>query len=282
MGVSFALVVEALLNGVVLGGVYGLMASGLSFTWNVIKVPNSAQGVLVILGSFISYWLFVLYGVSPFVLVIPMGVLFVIGVTLRKFLFSRLMASPPMMNFLLGYMIAIVMENLMVMFWGAEYKSIPVTYESLRVSAINLPLIRVISFFISLLVFFFFYLFLKRTYLGKAMRAVGEDRDAAMLMGIDVERVSNICMGIGASLAGIAGPLIGSMYAFNPASQSLWIGKMFAIVMLGGLKNVHATLAAGIVLGVLEALVGVFMPLMVSYILCYVLLLVTLLIRFWK
>jgi len=272
--------VEALINGILVGGVYGLAALGLAFTWKVINLPNSAQAVFAILGAYISYWLFVLYGISPFFFIIPMGILFMLGMLIRRFFLFRFKTSPAMMIFLACYVLAMVMENLMVMFWGTEEKSILLSYTSIQISGVNIPPIRAIAFLICLMAFFLFDLVLKRTFIGKAMRAVGENSDAAALMGINTEFISDIVAGIGASLAGIAGPLIGVMYAFHPALQTLWIGKMFAIVMLGGLESIYATLIAGISLGILEAFIGLFLPLLVSHIISYILLLLALLIRF--
>jgi len=270
--VDTGLILALLVNGIVIGGVYGLMSVGLSFTWKTINLPNSAQAAFTILAAFISYWLLVIFHVSPFLFVIPMGMLFLIGMGLRRFLFKKMRESSAQMIFLMGYILALVLESGMTLF----------SYVSLQILGITIPLIRLVTFIISVAVFIFFGLFLKYTMIGKTMRAVGENRNASTLVGINVERTSDIVAGIGAILAGIAGPLLGMIYAFNPASQETWIGTIFAVVMLAGLDNIYLTLAAGILLGSLETVVALFLPSLVSYALDYIVLIAVLLVRFRK
>ncbi|MGA3060812.1 MAG: branched-chain amino acid ABC transporter permease [Candidatus Bathyarchaeia archaeon] len=282
--VDTGLILALLVNGIVIGGVYGLMSVGLSFTWKTINLPNSAQAAFTILAAFISYWLLVIFHVSPFLFVIPMGMLFLIGMGLRRFLFKKMRESSAQMIFLMGYILALVLESGMTLFWGSSPTTITLSfsYVSLQILGITIPLIRLVTFIISVAVFIFFGLFLKYTMIGKTMRAVGENRNASTLVGINVERTSDIVAGIGAILAGIAGPLLGMIYAFNPASQETWIGTIFAVVMLAGLDNIYLTLAAGILLGSLETVVALFLPSLVSYALDYIVLIAVLLVRFRK
>jgi len=272
--------IEVLVNGLVLGGVYGLLSSGLAFTWHVLGIPNASQSAYAILAAFISYWLFVLYGVSPFIFVIPMSVAFALGFFYRRFLITRFKDSPPLMIFVVTYIMAILIEGFMVMFWGSEDHRIPLIFAPVQIFGVYIPFVRLLALVISIVVFIAFALFLKYHHVGKAMRAIGQNPDAAAVVGINVELLSDIAAGIGASLAGVAGPLLGLIYSFNPSHQALWLGKIFCIVLLGGIESIYAALLAGFLLGVIETVSAIFLPVLISYIISYGLLLLVLLIRF--
>jgi len=278
------LALQSILNGVLLGGIYALMAVGLSLCFGVMRVANSAQAAMAVLSAYISYWLFVLYGLDPFFSIgISMGILFTLGLGIYRSLVTRIIntPSPTLLSFLLLSAVAIVMENSMVMAGGNIYRAIYTSYTatSVEIAGIVFPIVRVAGFVISMSVILVLSLVLKFTYVGKAMRAITQDREAATLMGVNATRIGSITFGIGAALSGIAGVFLALIYAFYPAVQGLWIAKLYAIVIFGGMGSVPGAMLASMVLGMVEAVIGVYIPTMWAYVVAYIILLLTLFIR---
>lgn len=276
---------QNIVNGILLGGLYSLMAVGLSLCFGVMRVANSAQAAMAMLSAYISYWLFVLYGLDPFFSIgISMGILFILGLGIYRLLVTRIIdtPSPTLLSFLLLSAVAIVMENSMVMVAGGNiYRAIYTSYTatSLEIAGIVFPIVRVVGFLISMSVILVLSLVLKFTYVGKAMRAITQDREAATLMGVNATRIGSITFGIGAALSGIAGVFLALIYAFYPAVQGLWIAKLYAIVIFGGMGSVPGAMLASMILGMVEAVIGVYIPTMWAYVAAYIILLLTLFIR---
>lgn len=275
---------QCIVNGILLGGIYAMMAVGLSLCFGVMRVANSAQAAMAVLGAYIGYWLFTLYGINPFFsIIVSMGVLFAIGLGTYRILITRIVdtPSPTLLSFLLLSALAIVMENGMTMTVGNIFRSIYTSFTatSVEFGGIVFPIVRVASFTLSIFVIAILFLVLKYTYLGKAMRAMAQDRDAASLLGVNVTRVGSITFAIGTALSGIAGVLMALIYAFYPAIQNLWIAKLYCIVIFGGMGSVTGAFLASMVLGIVETVIGAFVPTMWTYIISYVILLLTLYFR---
>lgn len=275
---------QNIVNGILLGGLYALMAVGLSLCFGVMRVANSAQAAMAVLSAYISYWLFVLYGLDPFFSIgISMGILFIFGLGIYRSLVTRIIntPSPTLLSFLLLSAVSIVMENSMVMAGGNIYRAIYTSYTatSVEIAGVVFPIVRVVGFVISMSVILVLSLVLKFTYVGKAMRAITQDRKAATLMGVNATRIGSITFGIGAALSGIAGVFLALIYAFYPAVQGLWIAKLYAIVIFGGMGSVPGAMLASMILGMVEAVIGVYIPTMWAYVAAYVILLLTLFIR---
>jgi len=275
---------QSIANGILLGGLYSLMAVGLSLCFGVMRVANSAQATMAVLGAYISYWLFCLYGLDPFFsIAISAAILFLLGLGIYKSLIIKIVDAPDptLMSFLLLSAVSIVMENGMAMAWENVYRAIYTSYTatSVEFAGLTLPIVRVASFIISISIIVVLSLVLKFTYVGKAMRAVTQDREAAKLMGVNVNRIGAITIGIGAALSGVAGVLMALIYAFYPAVQSLWIAKLYAIVIFGGMGSITGALLASMVLAIVEAVIGVYIPTMWAYVVAYAILLATLFIR---
>ncbi|MEM3627106.1 MAG: branched-chain amino acid ABC transporter permease [Candidatus Bathyarchaeia archaeon] len=276
---------QTIVNGILLGGLYALMAVGLSLCFGVMRVANSAQAAMAVLSAYIAYWLFVLYDLDPFFSIpICMGILFIIGLGIYRTLITRIMntPSPTLLSFLLLSAVAIIMENSMVMVAGGNiYRAIYASYTatSLKFAGIVFPIVRIAGFVISISAIVVLSLVLKFTYIGKAMRAIAQDRDAAMLMGVNATQIGAITFGIGASLSGVAGVFLALIYAFYPAVQGLWIAKLYAIVIFGGMGSIAGALLSSMILGIVEAVIGVYIPTMWAYVAAYVILLLTLFIR---
>ncbi len=270
---------QALVTGVLLGGVYALMASGLSLIFGVMDIANAAQATFAVLAAYITYWLQTIYGVTPFVgMVASAAALFVIGIVIYKFMVSRVAG---LMAFTLLYMMAMFLENTMIFTWTNLYRSIRVEFltTSVGIGGIYIPLDRLVGFIIAAAGFGLLSYFLKYTYLGKAIRATMQNPTAASLMGINIRFIYLISFGLGIALSGFAGTVMGIIYSFNPTVADEWIGIMFAIVVFGGLGSLMGTFIASLVIGIVTSIVGTYVSMVWSPLVAFAVLILTLWIK---
>ena len=254
------ILLQQLLLGLLLGGLYGLAAAGLSLVFGVLKVLNVAHGELIMLGGYATFWLFALLGVDPFLslfLVLPGAA--VLGAALYVALFGfvvRLDEETRIKNSLLvGFGLALALHAGAVWVWTADERSVSVRYAggTLGVGGLVLPVGRLLSLGVALLLIAALHLFLTRARWGQAIRAAAEDWEAAVLLGIDVRRAWLLAFAIGTALAGAAGTLVSVGYSISPAIGLEWTLKALIVIVLAGLGSALGTFAGGLVLGVAEA-----------------------------
>lgn len=281
--VDVSLVAQLALNGLLLGSVYGLAALGLSLIWGVMRVVNIAHGELMMLSAFATYWLFVLYGMHPFlavVVTVPLG--FAIGLGLYRFFVRPVLrrADQDMMSLVLMLGFQAVFYGFASYSWGIDIRSIPILLPSLTIGSLTVPWSRLSTALVAMGLVVATYLFLRRTSYGKAIRAVTQSRSAAMLVGINPDRVFLWAFGLGGALASVAGSLL---TLTNPAITPLmgldFLLRSFAIVVLGGLGNPVGALVGGVVLGVSEGLSSLFTTLTATIAIAFVILIIVLVLR---
>jgi branched-chain amino acid transport system permease protein len=279
-----ALLLQAVVSGILFGGVYAAIGLGLGLVWGVMRVLNIGHPALAILGAYLSFTLIVRIGMDPLLtLLVSIPVLFLLGVGLQQVV-VRPMAprkDSELHTFLILYGVMVVVENLSVYIWTADVRliSAPYTVRTLNLGAVILPVGRVISFGIAAAAVFVVYLFLKRTRMGRAVRAIASDREAASLMGISVNRISSLAFGLSTATAAVAGLALGLVSSFFPGIQIAWLSKAFLVVVLGGVDNVLGLFAAALLLGVAENVIGIMAPAFVVDFVAYGLLIATLMIR---
>jgi branched-chain amino acid transport system permease protein len=252
---------QNLVFGLLVGGLYGLAAVGLSLVFGVTKILNVSHGELLMLGGYASFWLFTLFGVDPF-LGLPLAIvlLVLLGLVLYKGVFARMTKlgeEPKIKNtMLVGFGLGIVLQNVAQRLWTADQRGITTAYSSsvFTVFGVRFPIVRVASFLIALFVLVALHLFLKRTYLGKAIRATVEDWEAAALLGISTDRVYLISFLMGAGLAGLAGALVSVGWSIVPTMGLQWTLTSLIVMVLGGLGSFVGTFVAGVLLGVTQSL----------------------------
>jgi branched-chain amino acid transport system permease protein len=278
------LIWQALTAGILLGGVYAAIAIGLGLVWGVMKILNIAHAALALLGAYLTVTLMQSAGIDPLAsLVISVPVLFALGALTQRLFVSPLIGRRDFetQTFLMLYGIMVVVENLSVFFWKTDVRLISPSYANhvILLAGAVLPVGRLIAFGLGTGTVAVVYLFLRRSRLGLAVRALGFDREAAGIVGINVGSVSMLAFGIGTATAAVAGVCLGLVSSFFPGLQIVWISKAFLIVVLGGIGNIPGLLLAAITLGVLESVVGVLAPAYVSNLVAYVLLIVVLMVR---
>jgi len=252
---------KAVVDGVLTGGVYALMAAGLTLIFGVMEIINIAQGVMVILGAYLSYTLQVHAGIDPFVgLLITIPVMFLIGMAIEWGFIRRL--SPrdrTALSILATFAVAIVIEGVLTQAYSADLRSLNAWYveRSVHVLGFYLPYIYLFGFALAVVLLGALYLFVYRTRTGYSIRASMQNRAGAQLIGIDIDRVSAITFGIGAAATAAGGMVYGATNTFNPDSGYDLISRLLVIVVLGGLGSIGGALVAAVLALVIEDVTAV-------------------------
>ncbi|MDR7535565.1 MAG: branched-chain amino acid ABC transporter permease [Armatimonadota bacterium] len=257
---SAAVLAQSVVFGLLAGALYGLAAAGLSLVFGVLRVLNVAHGELIMLGGYASFWLFTLTGFDPFAsLAVSVPLMFVVGLGLHQGLFARVETLPEEAriknSLLLGFGLALALHNLAIRLWTADDRAIAAAYTGvvLRVGGLVVPAVRLAALLIATAMIGAVHLFLTRTDPGRAIRAVAEDWEAALLVGIDLRRAYLLAFALGSGLAGAAGTLVAVGYSINPGIGLEWTLKALIVVVLAGLGSMPGTLAGGLLLGAAES-----------------------------
>ena len=254
-------IAQNLVFGILVGGLYGLAAVGLSLVFGVTKFLNVAHGELLMFGGYAGFLIFSLWGVDPF-LSLPLVVIFLvlIGLVLYKLLFSRMVKlteeNKIKNTMLVGFGLSLILQNVALRLWTADDKGITTAYsgQAFTLLGVRFPIVRVASLVIALVCLLALHLFLRRTYTGKAIRATVQDWEAATLMAIDIQRVYLLAFVLSAALAGVAGALVAVGYSIQPAMGLEWTLIALIVMVLGGLGSIMGTFVGGLVLGVTQSL----------------------------
>jgi len=255
-----SILAQQLVLGVMIGGLYGLAAVGLSLVFGVLKVLNVAHGELIMLGGYGAFWLFALFGLDPFaslLLVLPLSLL--LGLGLYCVLFGFVVRADEETrvknSLLIGFGLALVLHALAVRLWTADDRSIDTSYAgtSISLGGLSIPLVRLASLALAFALIGGVHLLLKHWRWGQAIRATAEDWQAALITGIDIRRAYLLAFAIGTGLAGAAGTLVSVGYSINPSIGLEWTLKALIVVVLAGLGSTFGTFVGGLFLGVAEA-----------------------------
>jgi len=278
------IVVEGVILGILTGGVYALMASGLTLIFGVLDIINIAQGILVILGAYLSYWLEQKFHIDLFVgLLITIPVMFVLGMVIEWAFIRRLKWNRVTLSILVTFAIAFIIEGALQYVFTTDLVQLQAWYidTSIKVPFIGfyLPYIYIFAFLLSVVLLGGLYLLVYRTTFGRCLRASMQNRTAASLIGIDVSRVQAITFGIGVALAAAGGMVFGATNAFNPASSYDLISRLLVIIVLGGMGSLWGALAGSLVMIVISDVTTlVWSPVWASTVF-FILLVVILLVR---
>jgi branched-chain amino acid transport system permease protein len=252
---------QSLISGLLVGGVYALIGIGLTIIFGVMRVINFAHGDIMMVGMYLTYFLFTLAGIDPFVSVLfTIPLMFLFGGFLQKVFINRIIGTLPQNQILLTIGLGLIMSNTAMLAFTSDYKILTTSYSSSSFNlfgiSISQPLL--ISFLITCAITVILYWFLMRTDTGQAIRATAQDREAAQLMGINVKWMSILAFGLGASLAGTAGALISPTYYIFPQVGSAFTLKAFVITVLGGMGSIVGATIGGIIIGIVESVGAVY------------------------
>jgi branched-chain amino acid transport system permease protein len=277
-----AVLLQSILSGLLLGGVYALIGTGLTLIFGVMRVINFAQGELVMVGMYAAYFLFKLLGIDPFLsIVLVMPGCFLLGAFLQRTLINRALDALPQNQILLTIGIGLVLSNTAMFLFTSDYRILTTSYSSASFTTgrIHLSTPLVYCFLITIAITGALYWFLARTETGCAIRATAQDRDAAQLMGVDVRRMGYVAFGLGASLAGAAGALVAPTYYIYPQVGSAFTLKAFVVVVLGGMGSVVGATLGGLLIGTAESVSAAYLGSGVKDICVYVIFLLVLLFK---
>jgi len=256
-------ILDVVISGLLLGGIYAVTAVGLSLQYGVARVLNIAHGEFIMLGAFITWSLYTLVGINPLIsLVISGPVVFVVGVLLYRTLFTRLRKISPTPGAFEGnsmlacFGLLFIIQNVAILIWGADikgysYLAFPVSFWGAKFAA-N----RLLTLVFALVICSAFYLFLSRTRMGKAIRAAAQDPEAAGLMGVKINQVLALCFGFGALMAGLGGALISMSYKIEPTMGLEYTIIAIIVVVLGGMGSIVGSFVGGLVLGLVGSVVS--------------------------
>jgi branched-chain amino acid transport system permease protein len=249
--------VQALILGLMIGGVYALLASGLTLIFGVMDVINVAQGALIILSAFMTWALWKEMGIDPLLgALITTPAMFVIGWVIYRLTIQWISGRPASTSVLLTFALALVLEGIMGLVWSTTYHSSTPGYvdESFRAGGFYFPKAQLFGCAIAIGVLAALYMMLTRTWLGRAIRAVSENVSSARLVGVNARKVAALTFAIGVATTGAGGSIASVLYPFLPGSHYQWISRLLGIIVLGGMGSLPGALVGALVLGVAETM----------------------------
>ena len=276
------LFLQSLANGILLGGIYASYSAGFSLTFGVMGVINIFHGEMVMLGAFLTYWLFTLFHMDPF-LTVPLSFfsLFVFGYLVQKFVINRVVEAPPMNSYILTFGIHLIIAYTALWVWTADFRTVTTSYSgtNVNIGGIIIPYARLATFVLALIVVAGLYFLLHRTEIGRAIQATAQDKEIARLMGVNIRQIYAITFGIGAAITGTAGSLISTYFIIFPQMGLSYTIVAFCVVVLGGMGYLPGALYGGLILGVVQSLTATYLSAGLSGALTFILLFTMLVLR---
>ncbi|MGN9912464.1 branched-chain amino acid ABC transporter permease [Phytohabitans sp. LJ34] len=273
---------QALALGVLIGGVYALLASGLTLIFGVMHVVNVAHGALLVLVAMLTWWMWRHTGIDPIVAsVVTTPLMFGLGWALYRGLVVRIRGASASMSVLLTFGLALTVEGVLNVTAGNKFRSATPGYfeESYRIGGVSLPKPQLYGFLAAVAVLALLYVVLTRTWTGRAIRATAQNPDGAALVGVGATATASLAFAIGTATTGVGGSIMSVLYPFFPASHYDWISRLLGIIVLGGLGSLPGALVGALVLGLAETLTATYGSLRWSTLVFYVVILAVLLVR---
>jgi len=273
---------QVLLNGVLIGGIYASVAVGFSLIFGVLRIVNIVHGEFIMLGAFITYWLYKLMGIDPFLsLPLTFFCLYIFGFLLQRYVINKIMEAPEIMSLLLTFGLSLIIANIALLAWKGDYRLVNPEYAGahLNLASLTIPYIRLSTFLFALVSVAGLQLFLQRTDIGRAIRATSQSKDGARLQGVSPALIYAITFGLGAAVAGVAGSLLSLSFSVFPAMGGDYLLFSFFIVVVGGMGHLPGALAGGFILGILQSLITNYLSAGLTYIIMFCILYVMLIVR---
>lgn len=249
------------LNGLMIGGLYVLMGTGFSLQWGISGIINLAFGSMTVLAAYLAFMFYSLLGLQPLITAIPIaGLIFLLGLAVYHFLLRPTIRRAPLfVTLIMTFAVGMVIENFMLIAWGADYRMVTSPYSGLSVQLLNtnLPFVKIIVFFVSLICVYAVHLFMSKTKTGKAIQASCLNPQGAEVIGIEVPKMYGINFGLGAAIGALAGVMVTNLTAFSVVLSGTLLGKVFIIAVLGGLGNILGAAVGGLTLGLVESYAAV-------------------------
>ncbi len=276
------MILQAIVNGILFGSVYAMIGIGFSLVWGVMNIVNLAHGSFIMIGAYLSFTLYAAYRIDPFLSIpLVMVALFLIAYGIQYFLINRVVRGPSFVTLTFTFGLQILIANICLLIWTADYKSVKLPYSSagFELGGLVIPLVRFGIFGVAVLVTFLFYLFMRKTKVGIAINATALNFEGAKTVGVDVDKIYAITYAVSAALAAAAGALISPIMSINPFTGGALVGKAFVISILGGLGSTVGALVGGLTLGLVETIGTAIFPSAVQDFLGFAVLVLVLVLR---
>ncbi len=276
------LALQLIIQGILLGGIYGLIAMGLSLIFGVMGVINFAHGQMMVMAMYVSYWIFVLLGIDPYLsLVIVAMVIFLLGYGIQSTVVNRILDYPEAIQVLPLVSMGLILENFALLLWGPDHRSpqTALSLEALWIGPVMIDVSRLIAFMLAIFITVLIFIFLKKTNIGKCIRAASDNRTGAILVGINVNRIYNTSFALGAATTAAAGVLLLPIMPISPYMGHDFTLIAFSVVILGGMGNLIGALVGGLILGVAESASTLFLPATLKHVVSFSILIIIMLFR---
>jgi branched-chain amino acid transport system permease protein len=273
---------QVLLNGVLIGGIYASFAVGFSLIFGVLRIVNIVHGEFIMIGAFITYWLYKIYGIDPFLSIpVAFSLLFVFGFLLQRYVINRIIEAPEIMSLLLTFGLSLIIVNIALLAWKGDYRLVNPGYAGANFNFANftIPYIRLATFIFALMAVAGLQLFLQRTDIGRAIRATSQNKEGARLQGVSPASIYAITFGLGAAITGVAGALLSMSFSVFPAMGGDYLLFSFFIVVVGGMGHIPGALAGSFILGILQSVITNFVGAGMTYIVMFCVLYIMLIVR---
>lgn len=274
--------VQAVVNGLLIGGVYAVISIGLTLVFGVMSIINFAQAEFLMIGMYVGYYCWLYLGIDPLLGAgVAFVVVFLLGMVVQRVLIERIIGAPDIAQIFLTVGLLIVLENLALVLFGSEYRSVRTPYQTSALSfaglIISLPYL--FAFAVSVVVGIALWAFLRYTWIGQAMRATAQNGAAALSLGIDVRRVRQLAFGLGVGLTALGGSVILPYYTASPTAGAQFVVLMFTVVVLGGLGSVLGAVFGGLAVGVIQSVSALLMPIQLQNLALFVVFIAVLAVR---
>ena len=276
------LLLQLAINGLMLGGIYALISIGLTLIFGVMDIVNFAYGEFLMLGMYATFWLFHLFGVSPYVtLFIAAGVFFLVGLIVHGLVIQPIVAAPHITQIFATVGLSITLQNAALFFLKPDYRTIRIDYAIpyIKFSGLIVSFPRLLTFIIAVFIAISLALFLKKTFIGRALRATAQNRRAAQLMGVNIRTIYYVALGISTAIVGMAGAILMPIYSVFPTVGSLFVLIAFVVVVLGGMGSLMGAFIGGLIIGLVEAFSGFFIAPALKGVIYYIIFILILIFR---
>jgi branched-chain amino acid transport system permease protein len=266
-------VLQAIIDGLLIGGVYSVISVGLTLVFGVMGIVNFAQAEFMMVGMLVAYFVWVLLGIDPIIgALISFGFVYLMSTAVYTLLISRVLSAPHTAQILLTVGLLIVIENAALLMFGPDFRSVRTPYQdfAFKLGGIFVSAPYLVAFLLAGASAVSLWLVLQRSWIGRAMRATAQNSMAARIVGIDVDRIYCIAFGLGTGLTAFGGAIVLSYITVSPSIGAQFVVLMFTVVVLGGLGNVLGALVGGLLTGVIQSLSALFLPIQMQNLVLFV------------
>jgi branched-chain amino acid transport system permease protein len=252
---------QVLISGIMLGGIYALVSMGLTMIFGVVRIINFAHGEILMISMYAVYILSASLGMDPYVsILVTIPLFFLVGIIVQRILIQPIQDAPATVKIFSTLGLSMILSNFALMIFKADYRTVNTSYSTsiITLSGVNISVPRLVAFCVALVIALIMYQFLTKTDIGKQIRSVSQNRQAAMLMGVNVKKIYMLAFGLGTALVGVAGSLLMPMYFVYPTIGVLFGSVSFIVVVLGGLGNMFGAFMGGLIIGLVESLTGAY------------------------